>query len=185
MQRSFGTEISGNRRGSQELSTNQRAAIIAALDTGKSKTEVAQDYHVNLRTVYNTVKRFQLHNTTASRPRNGRPRRIRPREERRLLRVIKKDPKIEYNALIQQNNIQASRITLRRVFKEYNIRKWISVKRPLLSDNIAKKRLQFALKWPISTGYRSSIQMNAHISPDLAFSGAIPSAIALRGGIGL
>ena len=58
MSRTFGTEISGNRRASQELSNDQRAAILAAVDTGLSKTKVADLYYMNRTTIYNIIYRF-------------------------------------------------------------------------------------------------------------------------------
>ena len=47
MQRSFGTQISGNRRPGAELSEVARAGIIAALEARVSKLEIAADYRVN------------------------------------------------------------------------------------------------------------------------------------------
>jgi hypothetical protein len=55
MQRSFGTQISGNRRPRAELSEVARAGIIAVLEAGLSKLEIAADYRVNRLTVYDTI----------------------------------------------------------------------------------------------------------------------------------
>jgi Homeodomain-like domain len=55
MQRSFGTEISRNRRPGAELSETARAGIIAASEAGVSKLEIAAEYRVNRSTVYDTI----------------------------------------------------------------------------------------------------------------------------------
>lgn len=144
MTRSFGTIISGNRRPAQELSTDQRAGILAALDAGESKAEVADLYHVNRSTVYDTINRFQQQHNADSRARKGGPRLLGAGDERLLIRIIRKDPKITYNALILESGLDVSRRTIQRLFKRYHITKWLAAKRPLLGPNIARKRLHFA-----------------------------------------
>jgi len=55
MQRSFGTEISGNKRAGAELLETTRAGIIAASEAGVLKPKIAAEYRVNQSTVYNTI----------------------------------------------------------------------------------------------------------------------------------
>ena len=55
MQRSFGTEISGNRRPRAEPLETARAGIIAASEARVLKLEIAAEYRVNWSTVYNTI----------------------------------------------------------------------------------------------------------------------------------
>jgi hypothetical protein len=55
MQRSFGTEISGNRRPGAELSDVQRAGILSAVEAGEEKTKIAARYRVTRRVIYNTI----------------------------------------------------------------------------------------------------------------------------------
>ena len=76
MQRSFGTEISGNRRPGAELSETARAGIIAASEAGVSKPEIAAEYRVNRSTVYNTINRWKNHHTLESLPRPGQPEKL-------------------------------------------------------------------------------------------------------------
>ena len=61
MQRSFGTEISGNRRPGAELSETTRAGIIAASEAGVLKLEIAAEYRVNRSTIYDTINRWKSH----------------------------------------------------------------------------------------------------------------------------
>jgi len=55
MQRSFGTEISGNRRPRAEISETARAIIIAASEARVLKLKIAAEYHVNWLTVYDII----------------------------------------------------------------------------------------------------------------------------------
>ena len=55
MQRSFGTEISGNRRPRAKLLETARARIIAASEAGVLKLKITAEYRVNRLTVYDTI----------------------------------------------------------------------------------------------------------------------------------
>jgi len=55
MQRSFGTEISGNWRPGVELLDVQRAGILSAVEAGEEKTKIAARYRVTRRVIYNTI----------------------------------------------------------------------------------------------------------------------------------
>ena len=55
MQRSFGTEISGNQRPRAELSDTQRAGILSAVEVGEKKTEIAARYCVSCCVIYSTI----------------------------------------------------------------------------------------------------------------------------------
>ena len=55
MQRSFGTEISGNRRPRAELSDIQKAGILSAVEAEEEKTKIAVRYRVTCCVIYNTI----------------------------------------------------------------------------------------------------------------------------------
>jgi len=55
MQRSFGTEISGNRRPGAELLETVKAGIITALEAGVLKLKITIEYCVNWSTVYDII----------------------------------------------------------------------------------------------------------------------------------
>ena len=84
MQRSFGTQISGNRRPGAELSEVAKAGIIAESEAGVSKLKIAAEYRVNRSTVYDTINRWKNHHTLESLPRPGQPEKL-TRHQKRLL----------------------------------------------------------------------------------------------------
>ena len=55
MQRSFSTEISGNRRPGAELLETARARIVTVSEAGVPKLKIAAEYRVNRSTVYDTI----------------------------------------------------------------------------------------------------------------------------------
>jgi transposase len=155
--RSFGTEISGNRRPAQELSPEARSAILYGLEAGESPTELARKFKVNRSTIYDTKKRFLQHNTTKSRPRKGRPQKLNETTKRWVYRMIRRRPDISWKALTVETPGQPSISTIRRALKKYHIRKWRSKKRIPLSKEVAKKRYDFARRWLRNPAWRTWI----------------------------
>jgi len=76
MQRSFGTEISGNRRPGAELLDTQRAGILSAVEAGEKKTEIAARYRVSRRVIYSTINQWKDHHTLKSLLRPGQPKQL-------------------------------------------------------------------------------------------------------------
>lgn len=124
MERSFGTEISGNRGPSGELSEVQRAAIIAEAKAGKPKKQIATDFSINRSTVYSTINRFKQCHTLKSLSRSGRPEKLTPRQKRYVLRVARQHPQIEYAHLkLTVAGLDISTKTLQRLLKKHHIKK--------------------------------------------------------------
>jgi len=99
MQRSFGTVISGNRRPGGELSDAQRAGILSCVEAGEKKAEIASKYHCSRCTIYNTIQRWNDHQTINSLPRSGAPEKLTHYQKRLVLRIIRQYPCIQYTAL--------------------------------------------------------------------------------------
>ena len=94
--RAFGSEISGNRSLNDELSERQRDCIIAAIEAGAATREVAALYNTTQRTVQRILKRWETTGSTTTKPRSGRPSTLSHRERRKILRIVRKYPKIRY-----------------------------------------------------------------------------------------
>jgi len=138
MQRSFGTEISGNRRPRAELSETARAGIIAASEAGVSKLKIAAEYRVNRLTVYDTINRWKNHHTLKSLPRPGEPEKLTRYQKRLLIRIIRMHPRIDYAALkCHAAGVTVTHKTLYRLLKKYHITNWRAKKRPKLTPAAA------------------------------------------------
>jgi len=72
----------------------------------------------------------------------GRPPILTERAHRRLLRAAKKEPKIEYNKLKEEVDMQnqISNRTITRALAEDGLSKWRAARRPKISATTAKKR---------------------------------------------
>ena len=116
--RSFGTEISKNRKPNTELSAEARAAIIQALEDNQSPSELAKKFRVNRSTIYDTKKRFQNHTTVKSRPRTGRPEKLSDTAKRYIDTLVRRNPSITLNELVASTPDDISKSTVRRVLKQ-------------------------------------------------------------------
>jgi transposase len=146
MVRSFGTEISGNRRLKAELSTEQRSAIITALEGGGSPTAVAAEFGCARSAIYSTWERFQQHHTVKSLPRSGRPTTISPRAKRHTYQLARRNPKWRYTTLRSQLPEDLSKSTIRSILAKLGLRKRRTRRAIPLTVDGARERYQFALK---------------------------------------
>ncbi|KAF7128242.1 hypothetical protein CNMCM5793_002784 [Aspergillus hiratsukae] len=127
--RSFGTEISGNRRHQAELSPETRAAILDGLENQRSPTQLAKEFGVSRRTIYKTKERFQQHKTLKSRPRTGRPQKLSAAAKRYIYQIVRRSPSMSWKALVAYTPGGLSKSTIQRVLRRYNLNKWKSKER--------------------------------------------------------
>lgn len=147
MERSFGTEISGNRRPKAELSTEQRSAILAKLDIGQSPTKLATEFNCARSTIYDTKKRFQNHHQVESLPRSGRPRLTSDRTRRLVYQLARRNPTWSYLTLRSQLPVSISRSSIIKILKPYGLNKRRVRRKIPLTPLVASIRRRFALKW--------------------------------------
>ena len=148
MRRSFGQEISGNRRPKAELTPAARAALLAKHEAGVSRAELAHEFNVHPSCVYKTIKRWSNHKTLKSLPRSGRPKKLTRREKRAAIRAAHRAPKIEYKPLIIKAGIEhVSRATIYRLLKEKGLTNYRCKKRPKFNTGHAALRLKFSREY--------------------------------------
>ena len=97
---SFSAEISGNRMRGGELSEAQRIYCLAQVEAGVRTSKVAGALNCSQRCVQKTVARWKATSSNTSRPRAGRPPILTSRDHRQLLRIARKNPRIEYQKLL-------------------------------------------------------------------------------------
>lgn len=145
-QRQFGDLISGNRRRNQELSKEARSFIAGAKAVGGRSSEIAAQIGCAKRTINRTIQRLDETEKTSSRPRTGAPAKLDNRDEREILRIVRRTPEIKYSELKRQAGVDVHKITLYRLLKEHGITNWIAKRRPKLTEAAREKRLAFALE---------------------------------------
>ena len=147
MVRSFGTEISGNRRWRGELSSAQRSYAMGQLEAGLSARKVALQLQCAASTITRLVKRYKDTNSVDAIPRSGAPKRLSDRDERAVVRLARRYPKWTYARLIGQTGMHAHKATICRLLKRHNLTNWRAKRRPKLSPEVAKERLAFARRY--------------------------------------
>jgi transposase len=148
-QRSFGTEISGNRLSNRELSIDARNSIISKCEAGASTRELAAEFGVTSQTIRNTLRRYSKTGSNASRPRSGRPPILSTRESRTLYRHARKAPKITYNSLIKKAHLQKdySHSTAYRALRNQSLTNFRAPRQPMITASNAQKRLRFCREY--------------------------------------
>lgn len=64
-----------------------------------------------------------------------------------IIRIIKRDPFIEYDVIREQSGTTACDLTILPMLKESNYDYWTDQERPFLNTKLAVKRLQYASKY--------------------------------------
>jgi len=141
MQRTPLGPISGNRPRGPDLTPKQRGIIIRAASAGKKKAWISNRYKIPFSTIKSTLKQAALQPDGYSKPYTGRPPKFTERDQRHLIRVARVEPTIEYGDLIQRCDLKCLKSTVYRALKEYGLTNWLAQKRPLLSEDVARKRL--------------------------------------------
>ena len=134
-----------NRR--KEHSSTKRAGIVAAAAFGGSISEIATHFDVPPTTVKGILKRAPLQPDFASHARCGRPKSYTPYDERQILRIVRREPKITYAQLRRQSGIAISKSTFRRILQSRGIKNWLAQRRPKLTAAHAALRLAFARRY--------------------------------------
>ena len=81
----------------KELTPYQRGEIAGARKIGSSWTTIKDTFKVAIRSARNTVAIASRRDNGASQRRQGRPKSYSDRDERSILRIIRKDPTLSYS----------------------------------------------------------------------------------------
>jgi hypothetical protein len=114
---------------------------------GCEQKEIARKFARPQSTISTTIFRNENRENQKSLPRKGRPRLLTSRDERSILRYARSAPKISYRQIKKAVGIQCCNKTLQRLLARHNIVNWRAKKRPLLTEEHAQKRLQWANKY--------------------------------------
>ena len=133
--RSFGQEISGNRRRNAELSIPARNSIISKAEAGAPTRELAEEFSVISKYIRDTIRRYRQTSCNASRPRSRRPSILTRREIRTLYRHARKNPKIKYQSLVKEAYLGKtfSHKTIYRALKNKGLTNFRAKRRPKIN----------------------------------------------------
>lgn len=138
-------------RKGKETTAEERKIVLRLHQENKSYAEIAKVINRSRYTIRNIIKRFQGGNSLRNRHRTGRPRKITEREERKIVRTVKKKPKItasEISAMLRaDDNLNVHSETVRRALKRAGLSSRIARKKPLISKKNKKLRKEFAIEY--------------------------------------
>lgn len=133
-----------------EISFEIRVKIQLLHEQGKTQKEIAKLVKCSRCAVQSAIKRFAETGTHANKPRTGRNRVTTSREDRKLIRESVKDRKKTSSelaaALTEETGKSISARTARRRLVEAGLKGCKARKKPWLSQENKKKRLDWALR---------------------------------------
>lgn len=114
---------------------------MALKETGLSNREIGRRIGRSREPINNFLKNPEAYNTVHA---GGRPKVLSPRDERQILRVLKKNRRTSVGQLKAKSNVAASDSTIKRFLSKNNIRRKKMKGQPRLSKDHKERRLQFA-----------------------------------------
>ncbi|KAK0512441.1 hypothetical protein JMJ35_005569 [Cladonia borealis] len=133
--------ITGNRPRNKELSPFQRGILVGHAAQGLSYGRIAKATKLPKTTVRTAVLNASLQQNGESRPRSGRPSIVTDRDRRHVIRTARVNPRITYQKLQEETQLNFSHSTFYRILREYGLTNWLAKQRPLLTEEVAAKRL--------------------------------------------
>ena len=121
--------------------SKKQGQILALKKTGLSNREIGQQIGRSREPINNFLKNAEKYNTVHA---GGRPKVLSPREERLVLREVKKNRKTLLKQIKSKTNVSASVLTIKRLFQKRNNSRKKVKSQPKLSNDHKGRRLQFA-----------------------------------------
>uniref|UniRef100_A0A8C4X9Y5 Transposase n=1 Tax=Erpetoichthys calabaricus TaxID=27687 RepID=A0A8C4X9Y5_ERPCA len=133
---------------SKEIQEQMRTEVIEIYQSGKGYKAISKALGLQRTTVRAIIHKWQKHGTVVNLPRSGRPTKITPRAQRRLIREDTKDPRTtskELQASLASIKVSVHDSTIRKRLGKNGLHGRCPRRKPLLSKNI-RARLNFAKK---------------------------------------
>ncbi|CAJ0940166.1 unnamed protein product [Ranitomeya imitator] len=117
------------RKKTKELSEDLRNQIVRKHEQSQGYKSIYKDLKVPVSTVRSVIKKFKAHGTVANLPRCGRKRKIDKRFQRKIVRMLAKEPRLtskQVQAALQSEGTTVSTRTIRRRLNEKGLYVWRS-----------------------------------------------------------
>ncbi|CAJ0933209.1 unnamed protein product, partial [Ranitomeya imitator] len=109
------------RKKTKELSEDLRNQIVRKHEQSQGYKSISKDLNVPVSTVHSVIKKFKAHVTVANLPRCGRKRKIDKRFQRKIVRMLDKEPRLtskQVQAALQSEGTTVSTHTICRHLNE-------------------------------------------------------------------
>ena len=132
---------------SRELTAESRIMIFNRRQAGETLISIAKDYGMSPEGVRNICNRLKKRGDAENLPRTGRPRKTTIREDRPILKEVKKNPKITAKELKENLQLGLSLTRIRSRIHENGLTGRVCRAKPLLSAKHIKARKEFARQY--------------------------------------
>ena len=113
--------IDGNIKKRQELTPYKRGQLVGARIAGAKLTDIIDVFDILKSTVKYTLRHDPVRNDGASKPRSGAPKQYTDRDERVILRFIRKNLKTKYATIKREYRLEISYTTIKRILRRNSI----------------------------------------------------------------
>ena len=134
---------------SKEIQKQMRKKVIEIYQSGKGYKAISKALGLQRTTVRAIIHKWQKHGTVENLPRSGRPTKITPRAQRRLIQEVTKDPittSKELQASLASVKVSVHDSTIRKRLGKNGLHGRVPRRKPLLSKKNIKAHLSFARK---------------------------------------
>ena len=113
--------ISLNRRRNTQYTPFQKGIIIGAIGGGLTSSRIQKQYRVLESSVRYILQNHLNDDDDEAKPRSDAPKKLRIRDKRHIIRIVRRNPKIIYRNLIKQTEMDVCNKIIQRLLKEKNI----------------------------------------------------------------
>ncbi len=134
---------------SKEIQEQMRKKVIEIYQSGKGYKAISKALGLQRTTVRAIIHKWRKHGTVVNLPRSGRPTKITPRAQQRLIQEVTKDPTTtskELQASLASVKVSVHDSTIRKRLGKNGLHGRVPRPKPLLSKKNIKAHLSFARK---------------------------------------
>jgi transposase len=128
----------------KQASPHTRTRIVVEHENGSSLRSLGRKYTLAKSTIAGIVTRYGNQQSAKDNPRSGRPPLLSERDKRHILILIAQNPFISCPQIKTEANIDCCSATILRFLRKEGIAHYKALRRPKLSVEAARKRLEFA-----------------------------------------
>jgi transposase len=131
----------------KQISLDIRNLVIRDRQRGDSFRIIANKYSISVGAVQHIWKKYKTHGIVTNYSGKGRKRATTFRDDTRIVRMVKQNPKLSSRNIVESMNLNVSSRTVRRRLRESGLKSVFASKRPFINKINKKKRFTFAKKY--------------------------------------
>jgi transposase len=131
----------------RELSPQLRSRICELRSIGFSANRIHKIHpEIPLGTIRTTIRRESQRDDNTTRVRSGRPRILSEEDRDHIYDIVAhQNPHVKMRDLCREVSDKAKKRTMQRLLREMNLRKWLQIKRPALTETQVRARMTWAI----------------------------------------